>query len=75
MPTKELTFLFDVDNTLLNNDHVQEDLSNHIGDENGRNSLNRYSEKNAWVVWRASSGTTRIEYGASSIVRLWLTYI
>jgi len=44
MPAKELTFLFDVDNTLLNNDRVQEDLSNHIGDEYGRDARNRYLE-------------------------------
>ncbi|MBV8053886.1 MAG: hypothetical protein JO071_01450 [Deltaproteobacteria bacterium] len=42
MPAKELKFLFDVDHTLLNNDRVQQDLSNHIGDEYGRHARNRY---------------------------------
>jgi hypothetical protein len=36
MRAKELTFLFDVDNRLLDNDRVQADLSNHIGNEYGR---------------------------------------
>jgi FMN phosphatase YigB (HAD superfamily) len=39
---KDLTFLFDVDNTLLNNDQVQTDLSNHIGKEYGRQARDRY---------------------------------
>ncbi len=42
MPAKELTFLFDVDNTLLDNDRVQADLSNHISHEYGRDARNRY---------------------------------
>lgn len=42
MRTKELTFLFDVDNRLLDNDRVQADLSNHIGNEYGRRARNRY---------------------------------
>jgi hypothetical protein len=42
MPTKGLTVQFDVDNMLLNNDRVQEDVSNHIGDEYGRHTRNRY---------------------------------
>ena len=32
---KELAFLFDVDNTLLNNDRIQADLSTHIATECG----------------------------------------
>ena len=39
---KDLIFLFDVDNTLLNNDQVQTDLSNHIGKEYGRQARDRY---------------------------------
>ena len=31
----DLVFLFDVDNTLLNNDRVQADLDVHIGIEHG----------------------------------------
>jgi len=41
---KELTFLFDVDNTLLDNDRVQSDLSRHIGKEYGRHARSRYLE-------------------------------
>ena len=29
-PKSELVFLFDVDNTLLDNDRVQDDLRNHL---------------------------------------------
>ena len=38
----ELTILFDVDNTLLNNDCVQGDLSNQLVNEFGRRARNRY---------------------------------
>jgi FMN phosphatase YigB (HAD superfamily) len=41
---EEVTFLFDVDNTLLNNDRVQADLANHIGKEYGSRARNRYLE-------------------------------
>jgi FMN phosphatase YigB (HAD superfamily) len=44
MPAKELTCLFDVDYTLLNNDRIQQDLSSHIGDEHGLHARNRYLE-------------------------------
>jgi FMN phosphatase YigB (HAD superfamily) len=39
-------FLFDVDNTLLDNDAVQEDLSNHLESEFGRPARERY-----WAVF------------------------
>jgi FMN phosphatase YigB (HAD superfamily) len=42
MGTKELTFLFDVDNTLLNNDRVQADLSTHIAAAYGASARDRY---------------------------------
>ena len=34
----EHVFLFDVDNTLLDNDHVQDDLRNHLEREFGTES-------------------------------------
>ena len=40
----DLVFLFDVDNTLLNNDRVQADLDVHIGIEHGAQVRNRYWE-------------------------------
>ena len=40
----DLVFLFDVDNTLLNNDRVQADLDVHIGIEHGAAARNRYWE-------------------------------
>jgi FMN phosphatase YigB (HAD superfamily) len=41
---QELVFLFDVDNTLLDNDRVQNDLWNHIEREHGRRARERYLE-------------------------------
>ncbi len=38
----EIVFLFDVDNTLLDNDHVENDLRRHIEREFGTESRNRY---------------------------------
>jgi haloacid dehalogenase-like hydrolase len=38
----EIVFLFDVDNTLLDNDGVQEDLSRHLEKEFGREKRDRY---------------------------------
>ena len=40
----DIVFLFDVDNTLLNNDRVQADLDVHIGVEHGTAARNRYWE-------------------------------
>lgn len=40
--TKDLVFLFDVDNTLLDNDRLQNDLFRHIQSEFGKHALNRY---------------------------------
>ena len=42
-PANEVVFLLDVDNTLLNNDHVQADLMDHLEGEFGPESRNRYS--------------------------------
>jgi FMN phosphatase YigB (HAD superfamily) len=41
-------FLFDVDNTLLNNDAVQEDLGQHLEREFGRATRDRY-----WAIFEA----------------------
>ena len=39
---KDLVFLFDVDNTLLDNDRLQNDLFRHIGREFGKEARERY---------------------------------
>jgi FMN phosphatase YigB (HAD superfamily) len=55
MPDRHHTvFLFDVDNTLLDNDAVQEDLSNHLESEFGRPARERY-----WAIFE----TLRAELG------------
>jgi FMN phosphatase YigB (HAD superfamily) len=41
---KDLVFLFDVDNTLLDNDRLQSDLFRHIEREFGREARARYLE-------------------------------
>ncbi|TCT10099.1 HAD family hydrolase [Paralcaligenes ureilyticus] len=43
-PTDEVVFLFDCDNTLLDNDHVQNDLQAHLDREFGAASAGRYWE-------------------------------
>jgi len=40
--SNEIVFLFDVDNTLLDNDHVIRDLRQHLASEFGVDSANRY---------------------------------
>ena len=50
----DVTILFDVDNTLLDNDRVQADLSEHLEDEFGRASRDRY-----WAIFE----TLRVELG------------
>ena len=42
-PANDVVFLFDVDNTLLNNDKVQDNLMNHLEQEFGPESRKRYS--------------------------------
>jgi FMN phosphatase YigB (HAD superfamily) len=42
VPLSDTIFLFDVDNTLLDNDRVEEDLRHHLEDEFGRESKERY---------------------------------
>ena len=46
--TAPLVFLFDVDNTLLDNDAVQDDLSKHLEREFGRAQRDRY-----WALFEA----------------------
>jgi hypothetical protein len=43
---RETVFLFDVDNTLLNNDAVQDDLGDHLEREFGRVKRDRY-----WAIF------------------------
>jgi len=51
---KETVFLFDVDNTLLNNDAVQDDLGEHLENEFGHAARERY-----WAIFE----TLRAELG------------
>ena len=48
MTPAPIAFLFDVDNTLLDNDAVQDDLSNHLEREFGRAQRDRY-----WKIFEA----------------------
>lgn len=50
----ECVFLFDVDNTLLDNDHVQADLSDHLAQNHGAATRDRY-----WAIFE----TLRAELG------------
>jgi len=50
----EVVFLFDCDNTLLDNDRVQEDLRRHLAREFGRENRDRY-----WKIFE----TLRVELG------------
>ena len=52
--SEDTVFLFDVDNTLLNNDGVQDDLSDHLESEFGRAARERY-----WALFE----TLRSELG------------
>jgi len=54
MTTPDVVFLVDCDNTLLDNDAVQEDLSNHLESEFGRPARERY-----WSIFE----TLRAELG------------
>jgi haloacid dehalogenase-like hydrolase len=45
---REIVFLFDVDNTLLDNDRVQEELSEHLAQNYGTAARDRY-----WEILRA----------------------
>src|SRR2546423_11446864 len=41
-PAAEIVFFFDVDNTLLDNDHIVADLKKHLAHEVGHQHANRY---------------------------------
>ena len=47
IPPNEVVFLFDVDNTLLDNDRVQDDLKNHLEREFGTETRDRY-----WTIFK-----------------------
>jgi FMN phosphatase YigB (HAD superfamily) len=51
---EEVVFLLDVDNTLLDNDHIEADLRTHLDREFGRESRDRY-----WAILEA----LRVEVG------------
>lgn len=44
MPITERVFLFDVDNTLLDNDHIEQDLKRHLEANVGHEGCHRYWE-------------------------------
>jgi haloacid dehalogenase-like hydrolase len=44
MSTPDIVFLFDIDNTLVNNDHVQADLKQHLATTYGPEARDRYWE-------------------------------
>src|SRR6516225_9501790 len=44
--THDVVFLFDVDNTLLDNDRVQADLADHLTESYGADACNRY-----WAIF------------------------
>jgi hypothetical protein len=44
MSTPDIVFLFDIDNTLVDNDHVQADLKNHLATTYGADARDRYWE-------------------------------
>jgi FMN phosphatase YigB (HAD superfamily) len=44
MTTHDLVFLFDIDNTLVDNDHVQADLKQHLATNYGPDARDRYWE-------------------------------
>ncbi|MGA7799278.1 MAG: HAD family hydrolase [Gammaproteobacteria bacterium] len=52
----EVVFLFDLDNTLLDNDRVQDDLRNHLEREFGAETRDRY-----WAIFEEM----RVEFGYS----------
>ena len=49
---QDIVFLFDVDNTLLDNDHVQRDLGDHLVSNYGQAAHDRY-----WALFEDLRGT------------------
>ena len=52
-----IVFLFDVDNTLLDNDRVRTDLSEHLEQTYGTSARNRYS--NLWILMSTHGRSSR----------------
>jgi FMN phosphatase YigB (HAD superfamily) len=46
MTSPDIVFLFDVDNTLVDNDRIQDDLRKHLERESGRENRDRY-----WAIF------------------------
>ena len=46
MSSSDMVFLFDVDNTLLDNDRVTQDLADYLEQEVGRERQQRY-----WIIF------------------------
>jgi len=46
MTSQDVVFLFDVDNTLVDNDRIQDDLRKHLERESGPESRDRY-----WAIF------------------------
>jgi FMN phosphatase YigB (HAD superfamily) len=46
MTSQDVVFLFDVDNTLVDNDRVQDDLRKHLERESGPENRDRY-----WAIF------------------------
>ena len=62
---QEFVFLFDVDNTLLDNDHVIEDLKDHLVNEFGQESSDLY-----WTIFeslRAELGYARLSGSPAAV--------
>ena len=57
-----VVFLVDVDNTLLNNDRIQEDLKRHIERKFGREYRDRFwaIQEKLWTSWRNSDNGGRL---------------
>ena len=51
----ELVFLFDVDNTLIDNDRVQADLRDHLAETYGETARERY-----WAIFEELRSTHRL---------------
>jgi hypothetical protein len=48
----DLVFRFDIDNTLLDNDHVQRDVRDHLTERYGQDARDRY-----WTLFEDLRGT------------------
>jgi hypothetical protein len=67
MTSQDLVFLFDVDNTLVDNDRVQNDLRKHLERESGPENRDRY-----WAIFeqlRTELGYGRLSRRSSALQR------